>query len=97
MTAKWHAPPTKFYKANWDVAISTNRNCMGIGVIIRDEEGRVSAAKNKTVQGSNEPVTGEAMVALHATKLCWDLGFFEVVLEGDSLSVVKAIGETSQN
>lgn len=45
----------------------------------------------------HKPATGEALAALHAAELCRDLGFFEVMLEGDSLSVVKAIGETKQN
>ena len=45
----------------------------------------------------HEPVTGEALAALHAAKLCRDLEFFEVILESDSLLVVKAIGEKEQN
>jgi hypothetical protein len=33
---KWQAPPHGVFKANWDIAISTDRKCMGIGIIIRD-------------------------------------------------------------
>jgi hypothetical protein len=40
----------------------------------------------------HEPVTGEALTAIHLAELCRDLGFFEVILESDSLSVVKATG-----
>ena len=42
---KWQAPPTRFYKSNWDVAISTDRKCMGIRMIIRDERSLVMVAK----------------------------------------------------
>jgi hypothetical protein len=45
----------------------------------------------------HEPVTGEALTAIHLAELCRDLGFFEVILESDSLSVVKATGEKEQN
>jgi hypothetical protein len=31
-------------KANWDVAINKDQGRVGIGVIIRDEKGRVVAA-----------------------------------------------------
>jgi hypothetical protein len=49
---------------------------MGIGVIIRDEEGLVTAAKSLTISAVLEPAAGEAMAALHAAELCRDLGIF---------------------
>ncbi|XP_059441727.1 uncharacterized protein LOC132174030 [Corylus avellana] len=93
---KWQAPPG-FYKVNWDIALSTVNNCMGIGVIVRDERGHVLAAKNQTIHATHESVTGEALAALHAAEFCRELGFFEILLKGDSMSVVKAIGENTQN
>jgi hypothetical protein len=96
-STKWKEPQFGLFKAKWDVAICTERKCMGIGVIIRDEGGCVLAAQSKTIQVVYEPATGEALAALHAAKLCLDLGFYEIILEGDSLSVVKAIGEREQN
>jgi hypothetical protein len=73
---KWRAPTHGFYKANWDIAISLDKKCMGIGVIIRDEEGLVTAAKSLTISAVLEPAAGEAMAALHAAELCRDLGIF---------------------
>jgi hypothetical protein len=36
------------------------------------------------------------MAALHAAKFYRDLGFFYVILEGDSLSVIKDIEEKAK-
>ncbi|KAF5477417.1 hypothetical protein F2P56_004057 [Juglans regia] len=35
---QWFAPPTKFFKANWDAAIDKCNSRLGIGVIIRDSD-----------------------------------------------------------
>ena len=53
--------------------------------------------KSKTILAIFEPTTEEALAALHVAKFCRDLGFYEIMLEGGSLSVVKAIWETGQN
>jgi ribonuclease HI len=38
-----------------------------------------------------DPTTAEATAALHAVELCRDVGIQNLILEGDSLAVVKAI------
>lgn len=37
------------------------------------------------------------MAALYAVELCHDLGIYDIILEGDSLVVVKAIKEASSS
>ena len=51
----------------------------------------VIVAQCKTIPAMYEPITGEAMAALHGAELCRDLGLFDVILEGDSLMVVQAV------
>ncbi|XP_059458257.1 uncharacterized protein LOC132187840 [Corylus avellana] len=63
----------------------------------KDERGHVLVAKNQTIHAIHELVTGEALAALHAAEFCRELGFFEILLEGDSMLVVKAIGGNTQN
>ena len=70
---------------------------MGVGVIIRDGDGQISAAKSATVLASFDPTAGEALAALHAAEFCRDLGIFEVILEGDSLMVTRALKEKGEN
>jgi hypothetical protein len=42
----WNPPPRKYL--NWDVAISTTTKMVGVGVVVRDDEGRVTLAKGKS-------------------------------------------------
>ena len=64
---------------------------VGIGVVIREEKGRVVAAMSKTRQGILEPSTGEAFGAFHAARLITELGLQNLILEGDAKQIVEAI------
>jgi hypothetical protein len=72
------------YKVNWDIAVEINMKCMGLGVIIRDEKGRVAAALSKTLDSLQDPSVGEAMGARGEVEFARELGFHEIFLEGDS-------------
>jgi isoaspartyl peptidase/L-asparaginase-like protein (Ntn-hydrolase superfamily) len=62
---RWSAPSQGRYKANWDMAIDKAHGRVGIGVVMRDEKGRVVAAMSKTRMGTLEPIAGEALAAYH--------------------------------
>jgi ribonuclease HI len=53
----------------------------------------VTFAQGRMVFAMYDPAIGEAMAALVVVDLCWDMGVFDVILEGDSLEVVNAIKE----
>jgi hypothetical protein len=72
----WQPPAQGVYKANWDIAISSVNQCMGVGVLVRDGNGLVATAKSSTVFATFEPVAGEALAARQAAEFCRDLGFF---------------------
>lgn len=88
---KWCAPPAGCLKANWDVAIDREAGRVGMGVVVRDCEGRVKAAKSLTKLGNIDPTMGEAMAAFQAVSLCQALGVPTLILEGDALRVVNAL------
>lgn len=94
---RWCCPPGGFYKINWDVTINTYPNRMGVGVIIRNSEGRVIAALSIVKKETQEPAVGEATAALLAMEFGRDIGVMDVILEGDSLQVIKAINVHSPN
>jgi hypothetical protein len=54
-------------------------------------------AKSTTISAVFDPVVGEAMATLHVAELCRDSSIFEVILEGDSLTMTKAIGGNGEN
>jgi hypothetical protein len=91
------APPQGVYKANWDFAVSSENQCIGVRVIIHYGNGLVSVAKIVTIFAMFDPIAGEALAALHVAEFCCDLGIFEVILEGDSLTVTRAIKGKREN
>jgi hypothetical protein len=88
---KWSGPPSGTYKVNWDIAIDVQMKCMGLGVIIRDGMGRVATALSKTLNSLQDPTFDEALGARGAMEFAKDLGFNEIIPEGDSKQVVMAI------
>jgi ribonuclease HI len=66
---------------------------VGVGVVVRDDQGKVILAQGKSILAMYDPATGEAVAALVAVELYRDLDVFDVILEGDSLEVVNAINE----
>jgi ribonuclease HI len=90
-TQKWADPPNGFYKVNWDIALDAKQNCMGIGVIIRDDKGAVFSALRKTSCTTQDPAMGEAMGALAAVEFSRDTGISDFILKGDSKQIVDAI------
>jgi ribonuclease HI len=66
---------------------------MGIGVVVRDFQGLVHAARSQTRNTHPEPVIAEAMGALKAIEFCRELGLQDIILEGDAEIVVRAIND----
>ena len=73
-----------WYKVNWDVGIDQRKGCVGLGAVVRDHQGVMRAAKSQTIYGYLDPTAAEAMVAALVVKLCSDLGFMHVQVEGDA-------------
>jgi hypothetical protein len=88
---RWEAPLSQYFKVNWDVAISYGEKRMGVGVIIRDGMGHVIVALSQPILALHETTTTEAMAALRAVEFCREVGINDILLEGDSLLVVKAV------
>ena len=55
--------------------------------------GHVIAAQSQPVLALHEPATAEAMAALRAVEFCREVGINDILLEGDSLLVVKAVSD----
>ena len=63
----------------------------GVGVVIRDHEGRVIAALSKQVQQPPGPLEIEANTMEVGVSFAWDVGTREVILECDSRIVSVAL------
>jgi hypothetical protein len=85
--------PASVYKVNWDIALDNLNKKMGAGVVVKDSRGMVCATLRRTFKIFQEPVVGEGMAALVAVEFYRYIGLQEILLEGDSLVIVKVLKE----
>ena len=78
-------------KINVDGALSKPSCSAGIGVVIRDDVGSIVVALSKHFHVPLGPLEVEAKAFEAGLQLAWDLGFQNVVLEGDSLVIVRTL------
>jgi ribosomal silencing factor RsfS len=64
---------------------------MGIGFVVRDHEGAVMVAMVGSIPHVSDPTTAEDIATLKMVEVCFVMGFFKVILEGDSLETVTAL------
>lgn len=72
---------------------NVNIQKLSVSLAIREWEGRVlvTMRMNSPLYLYPDPLLAKTYVALHATKSGSDLGFWNIILEGDALQVVNAI------
>ncbi|XP_023914729.2 uncharacterized protein LOC112026278 [Quercus suber] len=91
----WTPPRNGWFKINVDGAIFSKQKNVGIGVLIRDEWGRVEAAMSKKIKAPLGSMEVEAKALEVGLMLARDVGLQEVALEGDSLSLISALYGTA--
>jgi hypothetical protein len=70
---------------------------LGLTFIVRDREGAVLAACSTTKIFLVEAVVAEALAAVHAVEFCREIGFFDIMLEGNVLQIVNAVKAMGYN
>nr|POF20839.1 hypothetical protein CFP56_14353 [Quercus suber] len=91
---KWVPPPQGWFKANVDGAIFKESNSAGIGVVVCDSQGWVLAALSKKVEGVQEAEVIETLAIRRAIRFAIETSFNCLIIESDSLGVVKAIQDS---
>ncbi|XP_062155083.1 uncharacterized protein LOC133863104 [Alnus glutinosa] len=94
---RWQKPPVGIMKINWDAALHKENKHMGVGVVICDDKGDVVVALSKIVPYIVDPLTAETVVVWHAARLVCEMGFQNVLMEGDSLSVIQELQKQGPN
>ena len=88
---RWSPPPSSRFKLNFDAAIFKENDAMGMGAIIRNENGELMAAlsaKGPAVLCSEE---AEVLACRRAVEFAMECGFLEIVVEGDNQMVMSAL------
>ncbi|KAL4323773.1 hypothetical protein GQ457_11G032890 [Hibiscus cannabinus] len=97
LTSHWMPPPTPTIKINFDSAFNQHGSHAVSGALGRNSEGLIMAAC--AVPHSNVPdaFVVEALACQQAVLLAMDAGLSNVIIEGDSLTVIKKINDDSHD
>nr|XP_023880678.1 uncharacterized protein LOC111993059 [Quercus suber] len=96
VTQAWQPPPCLQYKLNFDGAVFDSGDSSGYGAIIRNEKGEVMvaiSAKEGAVSDSEEV---EALACRKALEVAVDIGFTDLIIEGDNVALMKTIAQVQQ-
>ncbi|XP_075648656.1 uncharacterized protein LOC142619445 [Castanea sativa] len=88
---RWQPPLADLVKINFDGAVFSSANAAGIGVVIRDSSGQVLASCSQRLSQAYSSTEVEALAAAKAVSFAAELGITKAVLEGDSLTFIKAL------
>ena len=90
---RWLPLQDQTYKVNVDEAVFTKLKAMGIGVVIRDKEGKFKVALSKKIKLPLGPIEAKAMAVEVGVQFTKDVGIRDVMVEGDSLIMQRALNE----
>ncbi|XP_024200343.1 uncharacterized protein LOC112203645 [Rosa chinensis] len=91
---KWRPPTAPNLKLNTDAAIDYKKKKAGLGMVVRDGEGKLKCAGHKVLPGNPSIVAIEALAVYHGLLLCREAGFQNLVVESDSTIVIDALNKT---
>lgn len=89
----WSPPLPCSLKINSDAACDPRGGRTGIGVVVRDEKGKMVIAKSSLKMGGLDPLSAEAYAMLVGLRSAIDFGLNNLWVESDSQLLVKAINE----
>ena len=87
----WKSPPLGCYKVNVDGAVFKDRGHYGIGVVVRNNKWQIMGALSKLFPFPLGALEIEAKAAEVGAAFAWDLGLRDIILEGESQTVMAAI------
>ena len=93
----WQPPQGSLFKLNFDGACFDDGATSGYGAVIRNKKGEVMAAiavRGSVVRDSEEV---EVLACRKALEFAIDVGFTEIILEGDNAMVMKTISQAQPN
>ena len=89
-------PLANLVKINFDVVVFSKENISGIRVVIKDENGLVLGSCIKHLPQAYNAMEVKAITIATALVFANDMGVTLVILERDSLAIIKALREGEQ-
>ena len=90
----WSPPPNSWCKANYDGAIFQEQSAAGLGVVIRDHEGKVIGALSDRVALPPSVEDVEALACRRAILFALELNIHSVIFEGDSEIITNSLNSS---
>ena len=88
---KWEAPPRGAFKINVDGATSEQGRNFGVGVVIRDSEGKVNAAWSKYLAGLFSVMEVEFLAFESGILLAEELKISNIIIESNALTTIQSV------
>ncbi|MBA0812754.1 hypothetical protein Gohar_026693, partial [Gossypium harknessii] len=86
---RWRPLEFPFHKLNFDAAFNRYGKCSCTRIVVRNWEGRVVVSNIVINNNIPNSFAVKAIACLQVVNLERDLGFQEVLIEGDALSMIK--------
>ncbi|KAG8474149.1 hypothetical protein CXB51_033836 [Gossypium anomalum] len=90
-TLIWQPPISGFIKLNFDASFLDNSKISISAVLARDEEGQILGACTYPIADVADAFVAEARACERALYFALDMGFRNLIVEGDSLTVIKKL------
>ncbi|KAA3486789.1 reverse transcriptase [Gossypium australe] len=97
LETKWRHPPGQEIKINFDGAFDERSKSSASGVVVRNSSGRVLISRTTIHRGITSAFAAEAVACCQATQIALDMNIENIIIEGDSLSVIKKCKNINQD
>ncbi|KAL5818099.1 hypothetical protein ACOSQ3_026477 [Xanthoceras sorbifolium] len=88
---KWQPPPVSFVKMNTDVALSSSRSLVEIGIVLRDDKGLILGSSGQCFGGYLSHIVIEGKAVLRGLKFAIDVGIAFLIMESNTSSLIGLI------
>ena len=92
---KWTPPSPTCYKINVDDAVFKEQKMVGVGILIRDEEGQLVGACSKKIEAPLGAIEAEAKATELGLHFAKNMSIQDFTLESDSLTLINALRDLS--
>ena len=94
---KWEPPPPQLLKINFDGAVFADTEEAGVGVVVRDSQGKVIASLAEKIKLPSSSDEVEALAAVRAISLAMDLNLPSFIVEGDTEVVISSLRKEDES